>query len=275
MRRIGALLALAVLATSCSNKDRYAVEFGAAETLTITNGPVVFALGPEGDIYFAELRTNDVFKLSGQEKRPVGRLLYQPDSLAVDSGGQLYAAGRDENQQTWVTSLSGRKTVSASGPPSEFPLHIVFTSKNEMVIGHGDTVVRRVNNAETVISKGWTDPVVTAGRGNKIWVADNAASGTKERVARGREKSVAKRNRFATALPASSDPSGMALVNDELLVCSRTRQQIYRLHIGLDEVARRRGWLKGLVCDRDIAIDRTGALITAANGAIYKYPPRR
>ncbi|MEY2426427.1 MAG: hypothetical protein QOI61_1999, partial [Actinomycetota bacterium] len=48
----------------------------------------------------------------------------------------------------------------------------------------------------------------------------------------------------------------------------------YRLHIGLDEVARRRDWLPGLVCDRDIAVAKDGSVITATNGAIYRYRPR-
>lgn len=276
MRRIAALLAVASLLAACSGKDRYLPEFGTAGTVVDTNGPVVFALAPNGDVYYAELRTNDVSVVSGKaESRLVANLGYKPDSLAVDARGQLFAAGRDNLHRPWVIRVAQRGTrFSGSGPPSKFPVHIAFNADNELLIGHGDKLVSRVSGTDTLISNDWTDPVITPGRGSRIWVADNALLGKDERVARGREKSVSKRNRFASTLPAYTNPSGMALLDDQLLLCSRTHKKVYRLHIGIDDVARRRGWLKGLVCDRDIAVDRQGALYTSANDAIYRYPPR-
>jgi hypothetical protein len=273
VRRLAALLAVAFLLTACSGKDRYLPEFGQAETLVTTNGPVTFTLAPNGDIYYAELRTNEVYVLSSEAKRLVADLHYKPDSLAVDAHGLLWAAGRNKIHQPWISSVPSPTPVTGSGPPSRFPLHIAFDD-GKLIIGHDDTVVSRENGDDTLISKGWTDPVVAPGRGNRIWVADNALPGSKERVARGRERSIAKRNRFASTLPEFTNPSGMALLDDQLLVCSKTRKKVFRLHIGIDDVARRRDWMKGLVCDRDIAVAKDGSLITATRGSIVRYPPR-
>src|SRR5205085_163046 len=143
------------------------------------------------------------------------------------------------------------------GPTSRFAAHIAFAKDDQLIVGitHNLTKIDPFHGAgvkPTIISSGWTDPSFVLGRGNRIWVADNALPGTKELVARGRERDAAKRRRFATALPAYTNPSGVAIRNDELLVCSRTHRKVFRLHIGLDDVARRRSPIVGMVCDRDI-----------------------
>ncbi len=275
MRRIAAFIAFASLLAACSGKDRYLPEFGAEEKLATTNGPVVFTVAPNGHVFYAELRTNDIYEVNGEAATLVTHLGYKPDSLAVNSRGQLFAAGRDKLHRPWVTRVAQPgERFSGNGPPSKFPVHIAFNGDNQLLIGHGDKLVSRVNGNDTLISKDWTDPVITPGRGDRIWVADNALPGKDERVARGREQSVSKRNRFSSTLPSYTNPSGIVRLDDQLLLCSRTHKKVYRLHIGIEDVARRRGWMKGLVCDRDIAVDRQGALYTAANAAIYRYPPR-
>jgi sugar lactone lactonase YvrE len=259
-----AVLALALVVSACgSGGDRYLPKFAQPTTVTTTNGPVTFAVSPGGRVYYAELRTNEVF--AAPSHRLVATLPHRPDSLAVDSHNRVYAATRTQSHRVRV--FRGDELLW-EGPTSRFPVHIALYGAT-VVIGVGDELLQL--EPRRVISRGWTDPVPTRGRGGRVWVADNGLPGSKERVARGREQSVAKRNRFASVLPAYTNPSGMALVDDELLLCSKTHKRVYRLHIGLDEVARRRGWLSGLVCDRDIAVDARGRLYTATNGVIYRY----
>jgi sugar lactone lactonase YvrE len=276
------VVAIALAASACSSGDRYLPKFGAAETLTRTDGPVVFAVAPTGgDVYFVELRTNTLWSVGrGEERREVQNLGRKPDSLAIDQRGTIYVAARTKAHRLFITRYERTNSeVIWNGPVSRFAAHIAITPENLLIVGLNDKLfslnpLRPPTQKPVVISGGWTDPVFTLGRGHRIWVADNAVPGQKERVARGREQSLAKRNRFASVLPAYTNPSGVALLKDELLLCSRTHKRVYRLHIGLDDVARRRDWLPGLVCDRDIALAPDGSLVTATSGAIYRYPPR-
>jgi hypothetical protein len=262
-----AVLALALLLAACSSGgDRYLPKYAAATTVTATSGPVTFTVRADGTVIYAELRTNDVF--TAPERHFLFHLPHKPDSLAVNGRGEVYAATRTMSHR--VRIFRDEKLVY-EGAATRFPVHLAVSHDDELIVGLHNEVFELPHR---VISAGYTDPVVTIGRGNRIWVADNGLPGSKERVGRGREKSVSKRNRFASVLPAYTNPSGMALVDDELLLCSKTHKRVYRLHIGLDEVARRRTWMSGLVCDRDIVADAQGGLYTAANGAIYHYVQR-
>lgn len=284
MKRV--FVALALVGAACNaGGDRYLPRFGAHTTVTSTTGPVVFTVAPGGSLYYVELRTNELFTLVLGGGGPQ-RLLNtgdKPDALVVDNNGSLFVAARTTKHRLRVTQYREpglQPRLIWSGPVSRFPAHLTVTSKNQLILGYASQILRLdralgPNQKPEVISAGYTDPVVIAPRGgSRLWVADNGVPGTKERVGRGREKNVAKRNRFATALPPYTNPSGMTLLRDELLVCSKTHKKVYRLHIGIDEVARRRDWLPGLVCDRDIGVLADGSLITSQNGAIYKYPPR-
>lgn len=274
------LLALALLLSACNaGRDRYELHFEAPETLASTNGPVVFAVAPGGTVFYAELRTNELSVL-GRTREP-GRLFTtadRPDSLAVDGRGVVFVATRTKGHRVAIIRYEAlRPRVIWNGPTSRFAAHLAM-SGDELMLGLGARVLALdpdgdADQTPRVISAGWTDPVVTAGRGERIWVADNGLRGSKERVARGREKDVAKRNRFAPTIPEDTNPSGMTFVNDELLLCSRTHEKVYRLHVGIDEVARWRGQVGELACERDIAAMADGSIVTSAHGELYRYPP--
>jgi hypothetical protein len=277
VKRVVALVAVfVVVLTSCgAGGDRYKPKFGARRTIATPTGPVTFTLGPFGRIYYAELRTNALHYLD--HTNAVHDLLTtrdKPDSLAVDAHGVVYVAARTRTHHLTVNAYrDGNPQVVWHGPTTRSRAHLLLTSKGDLVVGVGDEILE-LQPTHKVISRGWTDPVLGAGRGNRIWVADNEPPGGKERVARGREKDHAKRNRFASVLPPYTNPTGAALDDDEVLLCSHTHNKVYRLHIGIDDVARRRGWLYGLLCDRDIAVLPDGSLITSQTSLIYKYPPR-
>jgi hypothetical protein len=278
LRRLTAVVALlALVAGACGDigKDRYQLRFARAETLATTNGPVTFTVAPNGRIYYAELRTNAFHYLDRDNAvRDLFTTRDKPDSLVVDARGVVYVAARTRVHKLTVTAYrNGDPEVVWHGPTTRSAAHLVITTKGELVVGVGDDVLE-LRPTHKVVSQHWTDPVVIAGRDNRIWVADNEPPGGKERVARGREKSHAKRNRFASVLPAYMNPSGGTLIKDEILLCSRTHKKVYRLHIGLDDVARRRDFVGRLVCDRDIGSLPDGSVITAQTNALYKYPPR-
>lgn len=280
----GIVLAATSLAGCGGGGDRYLPNFGPAETVVTPTGPVVFTLAPTGGgVFYAELRTNDLFAAArGETPRLIARLAAKPDSLSVDERGQIFVATRTKKHRLAITRFAADQRDSRviwNGPTSRFAAHIAVTGEGELLVGLAGHLLsldprNGPDQKPTVVSSGWTDPVLTLGRGNRIWVADNGLPGLQEHVARGRERDVAKRNRFASALPPYTNPAGVALLDDELLLCSRTHRKVYRLHIGIDDIARRRGWMPGLVCDRDIAAAADRSVVTATTGAIYRYPPR-
>jgi hypothetical protein len=280
VRAVAAVVALTLLGACTANTDRYRPTFGARETVATTNGPVTFTLAPNGRIYFAELRTNAIQYLDHDNAaHAVVTPADKPDSLAVDTDGTLFVAARNLRHRLSVTRYDdGAATVIWEGNVSTFAAHIALGPDGRLLVGWHTRLFSldprgRVGQTPQLISDGYTDPVFVVGRGNRIWVADNASPGDKERVVRGREKSEDKRNRFGSVLPAYTNPSSAVLVKDEVLLCSKTHRKLYRLHIGLDDVARRRGMLAGLVCERDIALRADGSLITTQRGVIYRYPP--
>lgn len=269
MRRVTlVIVALAVLAAGCSvGGDRYLPKFGAAQRLVKAPKVTALAVGPSGAVYFA---LGAAVSVINPGSRPRAVAYFQAagavTGLATEADGSLLVASRGAMvQRVRGTESSIVWSADRAGAPH------VAVSRNEVVIGLGKTI-RSADDA--VISDGWTDPVVLSGRGRAIWVADNVPGGKKELVARGREKDRPKRRRFATALPANTNPVGMALLDPALLVCSRAQRNVFRLHIGLDDVARRREPLKGVACSHGIAAAPDGSLITATHEAIYRYPPR-
>jgi hypothetical protein len=254
---------------------------------------VVFTVAPNGDFVFVELRDLKLYKLTiGADPVLLVTLTTKPDSLAVTRNGMIWAAGREPQHhrlRIWFAGSLSQPEMNAkrviepfrpgvNGPASRFPVHLRIAADGTFVVGWSHNLMTvtpgRPYERRVVVSNGWTDPVFAFGRGERIWVADNALPGQKERLARGRDKSIKHRNRFATVMPAYTNPSGMVLIEDELLICSRTHHKVYRLHIGLDDVAHWRGLMGGLLCDRDIGVAHDGSLITAQTSAIYKYPPR-
>lgn len=279
MKRLVAAAAVLVFASAACNvgRDPYEPKFAAAQRIATTNGPIVFTVAPNGDVYYAELRAN-AFHLVDHDNvvHDLFTTTDNPDALVVDAAGTIDVAARTPSHQLTVTAYrSGAEpAVVYRGPVTRNPAHLALTSDSGQLILGVDHTVEELQPTHRVISGGWLDPLVGGGRGDRIWVADNAPPGGRERLARGRESDVAKRNRFASVLPPDTNPSGIAILVNEVLLCSKTHKKVYRLHIGLDDVARRRGWLSGLRCDRDIGVRSDGSLITAADGAIYKYPPR-
>jgi hypothetical protein len=278
LRRLFAVVALAavVLGGCNTNYDRYRLRFQAAQRIATPDGPVTFTVGPDDRIYYAELRTNQLHYLDSQHAvHDLFATRDKPDSLAVDANGVVYVAARTRKHRLTVEAYrDGNPEVVWRGPTTHSAAHLVITTKGELVVGVGSQILE-LRPMHKVISTGWTDPVLAPGRGDRIWVADNEPPGGKERVARGRERDHAKRNRFASVLPPYTNPTGATLIGDEILLCSRTHNKVYRLHIGLDDVARRRSFVGRLVCDRNIGSLSDGSVVTAQTGVIYRYPPRR
>ncbi|MEY2470371.1 MAG: hypothetical protein QOF21_3069 [Actinomycetota bacterium] len=166
------------------------------------------------------------------------------------------------------------------GPPvagnaSVFDKAVVDKDGNVYVAAK--TQLMRLEDGRRVeVSGGWVNPdAFTFDERGRLWVADQARPDGKELVARGKERNGAKRRRFATALPAGSKPVGIAAIDDELFVCRSGQGDVYRLHVGIDDVARRRGVVPGLKCDTAIVSLADGSLVTATGDDIRRYPPRR
>jgi hypothetical protein len=272
VRRAAAVLTAlaAIVMTGCAGRDRYAPTLSAAEVIGRVQGVVSLAIGPDKTVYYA-LASGEVYALG--DDRPALIATFPTaalDSIAISSDGILHGAYRDAGRltvATWVDRAArGFLHLRANGPAQ-----IAYNKNGDLLVAVGD---RLADAQGHVISNGWHSPRIAAGRDNRIWVADDAPGTEKELVARGREKDGAKRRRFASALPPHTDPSGIALRKDELLVCGRRLGRVYRLHIGLDDVARRRGTLAGLKCTNAIVVAPDGAVITATDNAILRYGAR-
>lgn len=271
MRRAAAvLIVLAAVVTGCAGRDRYAPELSAGDVMDRVSGVVSLAIGPDKTVYYA-LASGKVYALAGGRSALVATFPTTAlDSIAISDDGVLHGAYRDAGRltvATWVDEAArGFLHMRANGPAQ-----IAYSENGDLLVAVDDRIV---DGEGHVISNGWHAPKIVAGRGNRIWVADDAPRAEKELVARGREKNGAKRRRFASPLPQRTDPSAVALRKDELLVCSRRAGTVYRLHIGLDDVARRRGTVDGLSCTNAIVVSSDGAVITATDNAILRYGAR-
>jgi hypothetical protein len=222
-------------------------------------------------VYYAELRTFDVYAVTrGDLPRLLFHAHFKPDSLAVDQQGTVFVAARSQKHKLVISRyvrLDDQYVESLvwAGPQDHFPAHIALKRDGELVVGWHTQMFRLngiANSSATPMSSGYTDPVFTFGKGDRIWVADNALPGHTEHVG-------------TTPLPAYTNPTGMTLINDELLVCSGTHKKVYRLHVDKRDVPHWRNQVGQLVCDRDIGSMSDGSIITAQTSVIYRYPPRR
>lgn len=302
MKRFALVLVATTLAAgACSVADRYAPKF-AAQTL-IARGKEVdaFALGERNTLYYGERATGDVYRVNiAKPSTPVrvthvdvktdGQrgllgLAYRDKALFIAStrasDGKLEVrrwASDDASQVVWVGPES--KDLANGGS-------LRFDNKGGLIIsvgelaGGGSGKLLRLHaggpetQTPTEITRGWHNPFgFTVDFRNNLWVADNAPGREKELVSRGNERDRANRRRHATALPSHFAPSGLAIDEYELYACSYTTKAVFRLHIGLDNVARRRGEVKGLTCQSAIVAQPDGSLITATSTAIYRYPAR-
>ncbi|HVV35434.1 MAG TPA: hypothetical protein VHC63_02440 [Acidimicrobiales bacterium] len=283
-RLVATVVAAVALAASACNAgvDRYRPKFAAAEKIAAPNGPVVFTVGSHDEIVYGELRTFDLYSLRiGGAPTLLRHLPTKPDSLTVDQHGVVYVAARDNRHHLAITRYAngGEPTDVWRSGASRFAAHVAIAPHGPLIVGWHDRLLSlnprgSATQVGARVSDGWTDPVFSFGRGNRIWVTDNALPLGKERAARGRDKSIKHRNRFAAVMPPYTNPSGVVLVKDELLLCSRTHHKVYRLHIGIDDAPHWRGLMAGLYCDRDIGLLSDGSLITAQTNALYRYPAR-
>ncbi len=260
----------AIAMSACNVTDRYLPKLLAGETIAPVSGVVGLAIGPNGAVHYA-LAGGDVYSLGVRSPELVAHFpTTRLDSIAFSPVGVLHAAYRDVDGVTVAAWQDGAAT-SVVQVASTDSVDIAFDNDGGLLVGAGDRIV---DGQGRVVSGGWHSPKIAPGRGKRLWVADDAPGSAKELVGRGRENDKAKRRRFASALPARTDPSDVAVLKNEVLVCSRNYGTVYRLHIGLDDVARRRAPIEGLRCRTAIVVSVDNSVITATDDAIVRYGAR-
>ena len=274
MKRLAAIVAvLAIVAACSSGPDPNRLRFEQPKIFAAPVGPVTFTVGPDDTVYYAELRTFDVYSVRrGELPNLLFHSHFKPDSLAVSATGIVFVAARSQSHRLFISRYiqHGDEYVESlvwAGPTDRFAAHLAIARNGAFVFGWHTRLFRLNANAQPpqsahVLSGGYTDPVVTFGRGEHFWVADNALPGKTERVA-------------GTKLPPYTNPSGLTVLNTEILLCSRTHQKVFRLHIDDKNVPHWRKNVGELKCDRDIGVLSDGSVITAQTSVIYRYPPRR
>lgn len=134
---------------------------------------------------------------------------------------------------------------------------------------------RIVRSDGQVVSANWNGPVdIAVDLRNRVWAIDSGGGDERPRIAPGRERNRTSRNRHATFLPKGSRPVAVAADETEVYVCDAATMSVLRFHVGLDDVPRQRGPLKGVKCRYDIAVWEDGSIVTASDDAILRYPRR-
>ncbi len=272
------VLLFSAVASACTTADRYAPKFGAAQRLSSTGGVTALALDGT-DVYFAA--GGDVFRVNSRQPAQTVRIAgISAESLAVFRG-RLYASWTDPAELVHVVRVSnGVPTLIWLGRSLAPTSHIDFDPDGRLYVSMGDVLEQidrggKEGQVAKKVTDGWVDAYAfDVDEHNRVWVVDQPGADGKAFVARGRERDHAKRRRFATALPAGSTPSAVATRVDEALVCRSSTHDVFRLHIGLDNTARRRNVVKGLVCDGAIATMADGSVVTATHDAILRYGAR-
>ena len=270
MRRLVAALAVTGLLTACSAQDRYELRFAAPITVATATGVQAMAL--DGDtLYYGEFDTGDVYRVdvrTPRTPRKVGHVDVRAkganglQSIAV-YGGRVFVSWVRADRHLVVGPLDGPLTWTGPLVNSlRRDGHIAFTPNGILYVSIGHRVYD-IDGAVSTVSDGWNNAFAFAvDARDRMFVADQPSKEGKAFVARGREKNHAKRRRFATGL-AGTKPSGVAFVDDELLVCRGNVGDVARLHIGLDNVARRRESLARVKCRDAIVTTTDGSVITA------------
>ena len=262
--------ALAIALSGCSVTDRYLPKLLPGETIARVRGVTALAIGPDNATYYA-LANGEVYSLVTRPARlvaqfPTARL----DSIAFSPNGVLYGAyldSRGVSVAAWKNGAANSLIQTGAAGRGD----IVFDSTGRLLLGVGNRIV---DTQGATVSASWHSPELVPGRGNRLWVVDDAPGNAKDFVARGRETNATKRRRFASALPEGTRPADVTIRNDELLVCDRRAGTVYRLHIGLDDVARRRSALKNVKCQTAIVVSPDNSVITATDNAILRYGAR-
>ena len=144
--------------------------------------------------------------------------------------------------------------------------------RDGVLFARGGKIVRADGR---VVSEHWRGPVdIVVDQRNRVWAIDAGDKNERPRIARGRERDRANRNRHASFLPEGSRPVAAAADDTEIYVCDAATNSVLRFHVGIDDVPRRRGPLKGVKCRHDIAVLDDGSIVTATDDAILRYPRR-
>lgn len=282
MRRIACALALLAVG-ACSNEPRgERLVFG--DAITVAKATGVQAMAVDGrDIYFGVFDTGEVFKVDRRAPltpKPVGSVPVRAKGanglmgLAVHDH-DLYVSYVNADRRLVVEELADRKRVYEGPVVNSLQRvgRIAFDPDGVLHVSLRDRIVRIVDGQADVVSQGWVNPLAfSIDERGRMFVADHPRRDGEAFVARGREANRAKRNRFATGL-AGTKPSGLAFVRDEVLVCRSNVGDVARLHIGLDNVARRRGAVEGVRCRNAIVAMDDGSIVTALAHEIRRYPP--
>lgn len=282
MKRALAVVALLGLLTTCSTQDRYELTFAAPVTVARATGVEAMAL--DGNtLYYGIFDTGDVFKVDVRSPKAPDRVGHVDVRSKGANGLLSLAVYQHRVYASWVRADRHLVVGPLDGPLTWIgPLvnslrregHIEFTPKGELYVSVGRRVYSVLGDV-TKVSDGWVNAFAfTVDERDRMFVADQPPLRGKTFVARGRENDHAKRRRFATGL-AGTKVSGITFVNDELLACRSNVGDVMRLHVGLDNVARRRAPLKGVKCRNAIVSTTDGSVITAIAHEIRRYPPTR
>ncbi len=282
MRRVLTIVALLGLLTGCSSQDRYELTF--ADPVTVARATGVEAMALDGNtLYYGIFDTGDVFKVNVRSPKTPEKIGHVDVRSKGANGLLSLAVYQHRVYVSWVRADRHLVVGPIDGPLTWIgPLvnslrregHIAFTPKGELYVSVGRRVYSLLGRVTTV-SDGWVNAFAfTVDGRDRMFVADQPPLHGTTFVARGRENDHAKRRRFATGL-AGTKASGITFVDDELLVCRSNVGDVMRLHVGIDNVARRRGPVEGIKCRNAIASTTDGSVITAIAHEIRRYPPTR
>lgn len=280
VRTIAAVTFLA--GAACGSRDRNDLAF--AEPTRVARVSGVQALAVDGShLYYGMFDTGEIFKVNARRPATPTRLA----TVTVRGKGtngvmglavfdhELFVSYVQPDRRLVVAKVVGGGIVWRGPLVNSLRRdgHIVFDPDGALYVSIGARVVRIVDGEAETVSDGWVNPFAfSIDERDRMFVADAPSPGGKAFVARGRENDQPKRRRFATGLPGSK-PSGLAFVGDEVLVCRSNVGDVARLHIGLDNTARRRGSIEGVKCRNAVVVMSDGSVVTALAHEIRRYPP--
>jgi sugar lactone lactonase YvrE len=274
------------------------------EILMEARFPAAVAVLPDGTIRYGERLTGQIRDLTSDGElvpEPVAEVDVEVEGhggllgVAVDDEGRTFASWTNEDDLLIVAQVApGAERVVWEGPRStgrNIGGHIAFDPDGRLVVGVGDlqapedVVDPALPNGKmlaldpdgpsgqdpTTISGGWTNPYAFAfGDDGRLWIADNAAGGSPERLTRG---DLDARRYPITELPEDTAPAGLAVDGEDLYVCGFTSRRLHRYRIRSDDTIIRTGAALATNCSLAVAVLPTGDLVYTNEATVFTLDP--